>query len=92
MYRFEYDPRKAAINLRKHKVSFEEAASVFADPLRSSVLDSDHSWEEQRFMMVGQSTRGRILFLVYTETDSSVRLIGARIATANERAQYEEIS
>jgi uncharacterized DUF497 family protein len=89
---FDWDPKKAARNLRIHKVSFEEAASAFADTLRSSAPDTDHSWDEDRFVMTGQSTKGRILFIVYTETDSSVRLIGARVATATERAQYEEVS
>lgn len=88
---FEYDPRKAAINLRKHGVSFDEGVTVFADPLRSVLRDDEHSLDEQRFISVGCSTRGRILFVVYTESDSSVRLIGARVATATERKQYEEV-
>jgi uncharacterized protein len=89
---FVYDPRKAAANLRKHKVSFDEAITVFADPLRAVAPDDQHSWNEERLITVGQSTRGRILFIVYTETDSTVRLIGARVATATERDQYEEVS
>jgi uncharacterized DUF497 family protein len=88
---FEYDSRKAATNLRKHRVSFDEATTVFADPLRSTLCDDEHSLEEQRFITVGQSTGGRVLFVVYTESDSSVRLIGARVATATERKQYEEV-
>ena len=88
---FEYDPRKAATNLRKHRVSFDEAATVFADPLRSTLRDDEHSLDEQRFITVGCSTRGRTLFVVYTESVSSVRLIGARVATATERKQYEEV-
>ena len=92
MSSFEFDPRKAAANLRKHRVSFDEAITVFADPLRSTVRDDEHSPDEQRFITLGQSTRERILFVVYTETDSSVRLIGARVATATERKQYEEVS
>jgi hypothetical protein len=89
--RFEYDPRKAAANLRKHRVSFDEAVTVFADPLHATRPDNEHSLDEQRFITAGQSTRGRILFVVYTESDSSVRLIGARVATATERKQYEEV-
>jgi len=89
--RFEYDPSKAALNLRKHGVSFDEAATVLADPLRSLLRDDEHSLDEQRFLTIGCSTRGRILFVVYTESDSSVRLIGARVATATERKQYEEV-
>ena len=89
---FKYDPRKAALNLRKHRVSFDEAATVFADPLRSVLRDDEHSMDEQRFLTMGCSTRGRILFIVYTESDSCVRLIGARVATATERKQYEEVT
>ena len=92
MVKFEYHSAKAAKNLRKHKISFDEAVTVFADPLRTTINDEDHSIEEQRFITLGQSTRGRILFIVYTESEMTVRLIGARSATANERNQYEEIS
>jgi hypothetical protein len=89
---FEFDPVKAAANLKKHRVSFDEAITVFADPLRATLPDVLHSLEEQRFIALGQSTRGRILFVVYTESDSCVRLIGARVATATERKQYEEVN
>lgn len=61
---YDFDPRKAAANLRKHRVSFDEAITVFADPLRSTVSDEEHSLDEQRFISIGQSTRGRILFVV----------------------------
>jgi uncharacterized DUF497 family protein len=61
---FEFDPAKAAANLKKHGVSFDEAITVFADPLRSTIHDEAHSLDEQRFVVVGQSTRGRILFVV----------------------------
>ena len=88
---FEFDPAKAAANLKKHRVSFDEAITVFADPLRSTLHDELHSLDEHRCITVGQSTRGRILFVVYTESDSSARLIGARVATATERKQYEEV-
>ncbi len=90
--RFDYDALKAATNLRKHKVSFEEAITVFTDPLHSTIADDDHSTDEQRFIAIGQSTQERILFVVYTESETIVRLIGARLATATERNQYEEIS
>jgi hypothetical protein len=89
---FEFDLAKAAANLKKHRVSFDEAITVFADPLRSTIHDEAHSLDERRFIAVGQSTRGRVLFVVYTESDSSTRLIGARVATATERKQYEEVS
>ena len=86
---FAYDPRKAATNLRKHKVSFDEALTVFTDPLRSTFADDEHSIDEQRFTTIGQSTEERILFVVYTESETTIRLIGARIATTHEREQYE---
>ncbi|HEX5283520.1 MAG TPA: BrnT family toxin [Bryocella sp.] len=92
MFKVKFDPRKAAANLRKHRVSFDEAITVFTDPLRATIHDEEHSIDEERFIVLGQSTRGRILFVVYTETDSSVRIIGARLATATERKQYEEVS
>lgn len=87
---FEFDPAKAASNLRKHRVSFTEAMTVFGDPLASTLLDDQHSHGETRFITVGLSSRQRILFVVYTETTSGIRLIGARLATALERKQYEE--
>jgi uncharacterized DUF497 family protein len=92
MFKFEYDPRKAAVNLRKHRVSFDEAITVFADPLRLVTDDDQHSIDEERWIAIGLSTRGRILFIVYTEIDSNVRLIGARVATATERNHYEEVA
>lgn len=90
MIRFDFDPAKAGSNLRKHGVSFAEATTVFGDLLASTLPDGGHSKDEERFITVGTSSTGRVLFVVYTEDDSSVRLIGARVATATERAQYEE--
>ena len=87
---FEFDPAKAASNRKKHKVSFPEAMTVFDDPLASTLPDDQHSLEESRFITVGMSSRRRTLFVVYTETTSGIRLIGARLATAVERKQYEE--
>ena len=89
---FEYDPRKAASNLKKHGVSFPEAMTVFDDPLSSTLPDDQHSTDESRWITVGKSSRQRILFVVYTETISGIRLIGARAATAAEIRQYEEVS
>jgi len=89
---FEYDPRKAASNLKKHGVSFPEAMTVFDDPLSSTLPDDQHSTDESRWITVGKSSRQRILFVVYTETISGTRLIGARDATAAEIRQYEEVS
>jgi uncharacterized DUF497 family protein len=89
---FEYDPAKAASNLAKHGVSFAEAMTIFADPLASTLSDDQHSEDELRFITVGLSGRNRILFVVYTDTISGIRLIGARVATATEIHQYEEVS
>jgi len=86
--RFTWDPRKAASNVRKHGVTFEEAASVFADSLALSVEDAlDHT----RTLLVGVSTRMRILVAVYAEVDEdTIRIISARRATSHERRHYEE--
>lgn len=88
---FEFDPAKAASNLKKHGVSFDEASTVFDDPLSSTLPDDQHSEDEDRFITVGMSVRQRLLFVVYTETDSRIRLIGARAVTAAEREQYEQV-
>jgi uncharacterized protein len=87
---FEYDPAKATTNLKKHGVSFAEAMTVFDDPLASTLPDDQHSLDENRYITLGTSSRQRILFVVYTETTSGIRLIGARPATAVEVEQYEE--
>jgi uncharacterized DUF497 family protein len=87
---FEFDPAKAKSNLAKHGVSFAEAITVFDDPLSSTLPEDQHSIEESRFITVGMSIDFRLLFVVYTETTSGIRLIGARPATAAEVAQYEE--
>jgi uncharacterized DUF497 family protein len=84
---FQFDPAKAASNLKKHGVSFAEAMTVFEDPLRSTLPDDQHSLDEDRFITV---VKHRLLFVVYTETTSGIRLIGARPATAAEVEQYEE--
>ena len=89
---FEFDPVKAASNLKKHGVSFAEAMTIFDDPLASTLPDDQHSDEENRFITVGLSSKHRILFVVYTDTISGIRLIGARPATAAEITQYEEVS
>lgn len=89
---FEFDPAKAAANLRKQKVSFREAMTVFDDPLASTLDDDQHSLDERRFITVGMSDRRRLLFVVYTEVGPIIRLIGARTATKAEKLQYEEIS
>jgi uncharacterized protein len=86
---FQWDPGKAISNARKHDVSFEEAVTVFGDPLAVTILDPDHSVGEFRFLTTGQSRRQRLLVLAHTERDSEVRLISARLATRQEQRRYE---
>lgn len=87
---FEWDPQKAARNLQKHKVSFAEAATTFDDPLSVTVADPDHSEEEDRFIIVGLSYRGRLLIVSFAELGERIRIISARELTAVERKAYEE--
>jgi len=86
--RFTWDPKKAALNLRKHGVSFKEAATVFADPLAAMLQDA---MDAQRSILVGQSEKGRVLIAVFIETSEDlIRIISARRATSHERKRYEE--
>jgi len=87
---FEWDPRKAAQNLRKHGVSFQEAATIFGDPLSVTYQDPDHSTAEQRFITVGMSSVGRILLVAHADRGESIRITSARKATRHERKHYEE--
>lgn len=87
--RFEWDGRKAAANLKKHRVAFEEAVTVFYDPLAATFGDPDHSHAESRLITVGHSSRGRLLVVCHVERDAATRLISARRATARERARHE---
>ena len=88
--RFEWDPEKAAANLTKHDVSFEEALTVFSDPLARIFDDEDHSSEEEREIIIGHSTKQRLLLVCFTARDTAVRLFSARRATKKERQDYEE--
>lgn len=88
--KFTWDKNKAALNLSKHGVSFDEAQSVFEDPLFVEFYDPDHSEEEHRFIIMGKSSIGRILIVSYTETDDIIRIISSRELTARERKAYEE--
>ncbi len=87
---FEWSENKAASNLSKHGVSFKEAQTVFDDPLYVDFYDPDHSDDEERYLIVGQSSRGRLLIVSYTERGDSIRLISARELTRTERSAYEE--
>lgn len=87
---FEWDENKARINLRKHRVSFGEAASVFNDPFSITIVDPDHSIEEERYIDIGMSVRGRVLIVCYTERGTNIRIISSRKASPTERREYEE--
>jgi uncharacterized DUF497 family protein len=89
MIDFEWDPEKAAQNKRKHGVSFSEASTAFADPLSLTIFDPDHSEAEDRFILLGQATSGRLLVICHTGRSGTIRIISARLADRRERAQYE---
>ena len=88
--RFEWDGTKAVANLRKHGVPFEEAASVFSDPLAYTFGDPDHSVGEQRLLTFGFSQSGRLLAIVHADRGRAIRIISARKATRHERGIYEQ--
>ena len=89
---FEWDLRKDSANRRKHGVGFAEASTVFADPLSITIPDPDHAHDEERFVIVGQSTKRSLLIVVHTIRQARIRLISARVATKHERRKYEEAS
>ena len=88
--KIEWDPKKAKLNLRKHKVSFEEAATAMSDPMAGTSADPDHSINEDRYITFGVSDRGRLLVVAHTEQDETIRIISARLASRGERKIYEE--
>ena len=89
-YEFEWNEIKAQANVRRHGVSFEEAATVFSDPLAILLPDPDHSQGEKRFLVLGLSSRQRVLVVSHAERPPRTRLISARPATRRERGQYED--
>lgn len=88
--RFEWDAGKAAANLAKHGVTFDEARHVFGDPLARTVRDSAHATEESRFRTIGLAIGGRLLVVSYTDRGDIIRIISARRATKREQHDYEE--
>jgi len=88
--KFEWNLEKARSNFRKHKVSFEEAATALKDPMATTGCDPDHSVGEERFVTFGVSERGRLLVVAHTEKDDTIRIISARVASKEERKIYEE--
>ncbi|NJK45091.1 MAG: BrnT family toxin [Pleurocapsa sp. SU_196_0] len=87
---FEWDEEKAQVNKGKHEVRFEEAIEVFEDEFAAVIVDEDHSDDEDRYIILGQSKRGRLLVVVHTYREPNIRLISARAATKHERRDYEE--
>ena len=87
---FEWDAEKADLSLRKHGVSFQEATSVFGNPLSATYDDPDHSEDEQRYVTIGTAKVGRLLIVSHTDRGDKVRIISAREATRRERIRYEE--
>jgi len=89
-YNVEWDEHKNRLNKKKHRISFEEAAAIFADPLEIMIDDPDHSSTERRFISIGESFRRRVLVVSYVERGSEIRIINARKPTRRERRAYEE--
>jgi uncharacterized DUF497 family protein len=87
---FEWDPAKAAANLKKHGVAFDEAATAFQDPLAKLHSDPDHSQHEHREILIGHSAKGRLLLVAFMERRSKIRILSARKVTGRERRAYEE--
>ncbi len=87
---FEWDDNKSSTNLKKHGISFEEACSVFSDPLSITVADPEHSEAEFRFIDIGMSEQRRLLVVSYTERGRNIRIISARLALPVERRWYEK--
>ncbi len=87
---FEWDPVKARTNVAKHGVTFDEASTVFQDPLSVTIPDPLHSEDEQRFVLIGYSHRRRLLVVVHSDRGDQIRLISARAATRKERTRHEE--
>jgi len=86
---FEWHPFKAAANLKKHRISFDEAKTLFGDKKHKVIPDREHSYDEERFLAVGLSDKGRLLTLCFTERGTRLRLISARLAEPWERREYE---
>lgn len=87
---FEWDQAKADSNLEKHGVSFDEAATAFGDPLSLTIPDPDHSEDEERFVLLGETYLGRLVVVPHTERGERIRIISARLATGSERTSYEQ--
>ena len=89
-FEFEWDPKKAKANAKKHGVTFQEGTSVFADPLAKIFNDEDYSYDEKREIIIGHSGNQRLLLASFTEVGTRIRIISVREATPTERRDYEE--
>lgn len=87
---FEWDDEKARSSLRKHQVSFDDAATVFHDPFIATMLDPDHSDQGKRYIGIGNSSKGQLLVVIFTEREGKTRIISCRKATPSERGIYKE--
>ena len=87
---FEWDPRKAGANVRRRRLTFDEAATALEDPLSTTYPDDAHSEDEPRFVTIGASHRGQIVVVAHTERNDTIRIISARRATRREREFYEQ--
>ena len=87
---FDWNPKKAESNFSDHGVSFEEATTVFGDPLSETYDDPDHSFDERRFIIIGMSEEGRLLFVAHADDGNIIRIISARELTKREQKMYEE--
>ena len=88
--KFEWDPHKAALSLQNHGVSFEDAASIFGDPLAATIADPGYSTDEPRFITMGVTPAQRLVVVVHTDRADRIRIISARPATRAEKKKYEE--
>lgn len=88
--RYEWDPEKAINNLQKHQVGFDEACTIFEDPLYITFIDEEHSVDEERYITIGLSNKDRLLMVAHTERNDTIRIISARKVTKNEEKFYQE--
>ena len=89
-YDVEWDENKNRLNQKRHHITFEEAATIFADPLEVMIDDPEHSYDERRFISIGESFSGRLLVVSYTERGDTIRITSARKPTTRELRAYEQ--
>ena len=87
---FEWDSRKARLNLTKHGIGFEESTTIFGDPCSLTIPDPEHSFAEERYITMGRAFNAKLLIVVHTDRSNNIRIISARRASRRERKSYEE--